>query len=359
MKSSYSLRRCTLGLIVACALAGDASAQSPQGEVETAPRIRTLGLENPHHSQAFSQVFYPNALVPDFDRGYLITKVRESSDPDLPNVVLFDRRGVPAVEGKIWFEEAYRLVVMHAAVDGTGGILASGYAWTKEGTLAYFIVRTDSKGAVRDVIRTNPFVPKMLCGASDGTVWSFGLELEKGEKGEDFATLRQYSFSEGELRQFLPHSSFPRGLSPAASWGGANGAFLRCANNRVSLYSNLVDEYIEISAAGYETRRWPVTSPAQGAKALGFAVTDQGSIYASLSVRSRAEGLQLLGLLELELDDEAGVARWVLVPGPMDRGQPQPSKLFGPLLGTDGKNLVFRKVPEGVVWVSPVFRQQD
>lgn len=283
----------------------------------------------------------------------------ESFRPETPNVVLYDANGLRAREGRIWFSGAARVHIGHVAVTDAGNIIAAGYVVSTDAAVASFIAKTDLSGKVAQVVRTNPFVPKMVCAASDGTVWSFGHDREKHEAKEDYAMLRQYSFDKGLLREYLPRQTFPPGPSPALNFRGQWGAYLRCTKDGVALYVNQSDEYIELLGPSNTLTRWPVGAmPLPGMKVLGFAVTDSGQVYGALSEFERGLDLGWTGLYELERDARTGEARWLPVPGTLnylDTKQGFPRGAFIRLWGTDGKNLIITQAGQGgLAWALPL-----
>lgn len=328
------------------------------------PRAATTGLSQPSHRVlegdfSGAGLFVANAPPPAFDRGYFISMAEwDAAGPDRTAVVLFDAKGRQARAGKIWFSGAMRVHVHYAGATETGDIIASGHAFTSDGANALFIAKTDSSGNVTQVVRTNPFAPSMVCASADGTLWSFGRELDTRE---DFAMLRQYSLEGGLLRQFLPRSSFPPRSSPAAISGGFQGSFLHCAKDRVALYVNQTDEYVQLTFSDHVLQRWVLDMSSVGrAKVSGFAVTDAGHVYASLDEQYTGGDPGLTGLYELDTRAGTSTARWVPVNGTvglLDRKQGIPRGSFMRLWGTDGQNLIISRSGDfGFSWVTPLFQ---
>ena len=68
-----------------------------------------------------------------------------------------------------------------------------------------------------------------------------------------------------------------------AGGGGPNGAFLVCSKDRISLYMNQTNEYVEIEPSTQKLQRWKMDmSPLERAAVTGLAVTEDGHVYASL-----------------------------------------------------------------------------
>ena len=315
------------------------------------------GLSEPHHSKSISEA-PPHSIVPHWENGFLVVREEaalENLDPEAHAVTLYDSNGARVRAGRIWFPGAKRVRVRHITVTKEGNIVAVGRAWVSGIREQYFIAKTDLSGNVVDVVWMDPFAAAMACAASDGTVWTFGIEPVKSRLKEDYAMLRQYSFDGGLLREELPRSSFPVGLSPAM-WRTPHGSLLHCSEGRVSLYVNRTDEYIEVDGDG-TLRRWPVDMSSVGPmKAIGFGLTDSGQAYGSLYEypRSRKEE-ERSGFYHLQVDESKGVVRWELIPGTeisLQRGY------LVHLYGIDGPSLVVRVPTESnrfVAWVKPIF----
>ncbi|MBI1750401.1 MAG: hypothetical protein HY234_16035 [Acidobacteria bacterium] len=349
-------------LLCAGIFLGVASSWSPNARAQQ-PSITSLqqepvtrGLGEPHHRQRFAEAIAPGKLVPYWDRGYLVVREDPGAAQD---VILFDARGLRARESKVRFEGARGVHVSSAAVSATGTILTSGYAYSAEGALAYFIAQTDVAGNVAAVVRTNPFVPLQVCATADGTIWSFGHELEKEEAHEDYAMLRQYSFGKGLIREFLLRHTFRARLSPALGGGGSSRSYLRCNNNKVALYVDSTNDYIEIDTATYAVARWWVDKPSLGRmKVLGFAFTDDGQVYGDLSEALSGGDPGWTGIYELRRDVAPGRAAWLPVPGTvkyLSHRQAIPRGAFRHLWGADGNNLVITMAGEpSLSWVTPL-----
>jgi len=295
-------------------------------------------------------VFVPGNLAPYFDKGFVITRELETAGPDVTNVTLWGINGTRFVEARIWFDGAVRVWISHAALTRNGQILASGGAVTSSGQRARFIAKTDLRGNVTDTIRTDDFVPVMICSAPDGTVWSFGRELVDGRERPTTHMLRQYSFQKGLVASYLPRSSFDTKVSPVVH-RGAQGSYLDCSANKVVVYVARTNEYIELNYSDHMIRRWTVDAAHfRGFWMQGLAVTDSGAVYAS----AMQDG-NWAGLYELILDGpETG--RWELVPGTFqfDEGEGRMRSSYGMLHGTHGDSLVLGSTPQGLAWVRPV-----
>jgi len=333
-----------------------AHSQAPQANVTT------RGLSTPHRTRVFSEAIAPGQFLPDWNRGYLVFLTRESlngADSQSPTVILYDREGRRTRQARFWFPDTVRMFVYDATVTDDGQIIASGSAISADGKLAAFIAKTDLEGNVTQVVRTNPFVAKHVCSTSDGTVWTFGHEVEKEEARGDYLMLRQYSFSTGAMKEDVPRHSIPVRVLPTIAASGPQGGFLRCSDDTVGLYVNPTNEYFQFdSRKGVLERYKADTTELDRMGLTGAALTNAGVFYASAENNAGANELRVRGLFELMVDTEARTAKWVPVNGTrsaMTWGESSSNIAIGRLFGTDGSNLVLMMAarPE-LFWVTPV-----
>ena len=345
-----------LALIVFAACTPAAHAQAPQANVTT------RSLSAPHHSALFSEAIVPGALVPDWDRGYLVFRTRESlgsADSQSPTVILYDRDGQRARQARFWFPDAVRVFISDATVADDGRIIASGSVISSDGKLASFIAKTGLDGNVTQVIRTNPFVATHVCSTSDGTLWTFGHELDKEEARGDYTMLHHYNFNTGLLQEYVPRHSIPVSVLPTLAAGTPQGAYLRCGDETVALYVNPTKEYFRFdSRKGVLERYKADTAELDRMRLTGAALTNAGVFYASAENNAGANELRVRGLFELRIDAEARTAKWVPVNGTrsaMTWGQSASDVAVGRLFGTDGSNLILMMAPRPELsWVTPV-----
>jgi hypothetical protein len=334
--------------VVVTSAVGTARGQAP-GAGSSAP---TISAVDP--IAAVQDLRLAGEIVPFFDRGYFVSRIRDTFDKSTVNVVLVDEDGVQVRQARIWVPGATRVRLIGAVAAASGAVVATGYAVMSDGGAEHFIAETDLGGTVTATIRTNPFVPTCICAASDGTVWALGRELGKDERHEDFTMLRHFSFATGLLGEYLPRSSFQTAIDPAAvattsSVGGFQATYLRCAGNRADLYVNVSNEFIQVDPSTNDVRRWPVAISKVGdAVPSGFAVTSAGRVFTSLRT---VPGVQpaLSGIYELEAGDADATAHFVPVGGMAGVSAARNAlrgAAAGQLWGADGENLVIREPGE-------------
>jgi hypothetical protein len=287
-----------------------------------------------------AQLPSPNNLYPFayWDKGYLITYAADDMGPSKPAVILYDRDGHVAVQAIISFKNAESTTVSDAAVTKSGTLVVSGGTMNSAGVIANFIAEVDSTGHVGRVVRTTPFLPVYICGAEDGTVWSYGFDRdENGEGVEGSLNLRQYSFEKGQIRATLNKFKL------YSAWSLTRGRYagelnLRCTSQKVGIFNGAASEWIEFDIPT-NTLKVAKVNPLPSIKEvriLGFAMTESGDVFVSL--HQRTSNPPQSGLFKLTFDS-SGVGSWTPVAntiGPYLNGGP-----IERLLGTDGTNLIY------------------
>lgn len=324
--------------------------------------VREWKLAAPARHAIFDEVVQPGLLAPNWAHGFIIARSeKDSSDPADVNVVLYDRTGARTSEARVWLTGAVRVHVYDAIATDQGAVIASGYSVMADRTVVHFIARTDPGGKVTDVVNTKPFSPRSLSLSSDGTVWAMGLDPDRDDRHEDYRLVRHYSFDQGLLGAYLARNSFPRSTNPAAlsatsAISGSQATFLRSGGNTVWVYINLTGQVVEINPSTDSEARFQVDMASQGnVNVRGFAVTDDGHLFAGLSEFRNGP----TELYELRPNRSTMHAQWVAVDdGATTAGGAAalaPGS-FVQLWGADGRALVIERAGEdGLSWV-PVTR---
>ncbi len=319
-------------------------------------------LAAPTHHAPFSGGRRPGLLVPNWTHGLMITRAQGDTGPADVNVVLYDRTGTRATQARVWLPGAVRVRLFDAIATDQGAAIAAGYAVMADRSTERFIARTDPSGKVVAVVRTNPFNPECVCLSSDGTVWSLGVEADKDDRHEDYPLVRHYSFDKGLLGTYLSRDSFPRttinpaGVAATSAISSAQATYLRCEGGTVWLYINVTDQVVRIDPSTKSETRFQVDMASPGyAKVRGFAVTDDGHLFAGVA-NCR---MQSTRLYELQPDRSTLRAKWVAVDDgvPTAGGADWPPGSFTRLWGAEGQSLVVEKTgePDRLSWV-PVTR---
>jgi hypothetical protein len=311
----------------------ESTLQVPDGESEGGH------LSEPNHHVWFRLT----AHRPNWAHGYFAQVTGETS-PGKANAEQFDREGQLVSEARIWFAEAVSIHLFDVSPLRNGGVVAGGHAETTEGSSS-FLAHTDASGSPISLLYLQTFIPLRVCQANDGTVWVFGRDPNK-ESANDLAypLVRQYSFEEGLLSRYLPRDSVALRADAVAGGGGPNGSFLICGEKHISLYLNQTNEYIQIDPHTQSLQRWTMDmTPLAQAKVTGFAVTENGRIYASLYEVEPESQRKTRGLFELRVQPGKGTAKWVAVTGTLNshgEGEAVAQGTFWRLWGTEGDDLI-------------------
>jgi hypothetical protein len=307
-------------------------------------------LSAAHRSVVFDSLpFSPGSTVPYWEKGYLISKINvEISGPNRPVVALYDANGAKVREASsVWFPGSVRVAISNAAVTPDGRIMISGSAEKTDGTWASFIAWTNLVGTLVNVIQTNPFGPLLVCSAPDGTAWSFGYAKDPNEP-----ILRHFDPVKGQIAAHLPRLSFPGRFSPAINGGEGKHVYLRCSSEKLAIYSELADEYLEMDYATETVQRWPIDRTVNDVRVDGFAVMESGDVYVVANHFSDQPGH--FPMFQLQIDRPAGKIRWLRVAGAAGN-EMEPSQVRS-LLGADHESLVYLKMENWptVYWARPV-----
>lgn len=276
----------------------------------------------------------PNTSSAHWDNGYLVSKDIETYQAGTSNVRLYDASGNQAVAASIWFPGASRVLVYSATATSDGRIIAGGAAEKLDGTGVSFIAMTDHAGKVTNVIQTEGFAPLNVCGAPDGTVWSFGGTGfdEQTHLPKPGNTLRHFDFQKGELASYLARSLFPRYPRPETL------ARIHCFADEAVVYSSTAHVFIQMKYAGDAPEVYRTEEPVDLLYTLGLAATGSKKIYGSFSKSGTG------GLFYLAFDETSKTAQWEPVTGAV--GATTTPGVITRLWGADGDKLVVSRAED-------------
>jgi len=291
-------------------------------------------------------------LHPRWAQGFVAQFTEEGFSQD---VVVCDRQGNQvssahiAIPGLGVIPELRVYFLMAAVPTMEGAVVVSGLAMTNPGR-TFFLAKTSSSGGIGSVIRTEGFQAGNVCEASDHTIWTLGSDRDKEPKHDDnFTLVQHYSFEKGLLHGYL--SKADSGLSDTNALGNGHpsAGLLVCGKDRISLYLNDTNEYVEIDPVTETLKRWKMDAkPLPKGMLTGFAVTEKGRVYASLfeDWRTETDWKFRRGLFELRLEPNSGSGRWTVVNGTYTSLDPEIvlDGIFFKLWGADGNDLVIRQL---------------
>ena len=301
-------------------------------------------LSEPYRSAWFPASVRFNGHWPTWAYGYLAQLAEEGFPLD---VAVYDRQGKRVSEAHISIPDATQMWLVAAAPTMDGGAIVSGHAAIDPG-ITYFLAETSASGGVVSVFRTETFIPARVCKASDGTIWTLGRDPQK-ESAQDsnYPLVRQYALESGLLHGYLSRALVDLRHKAIGGGEGPNGSFLVCGKDRISLYLNETNEYIEVDPLTESLKRWEMDmAPLPEARVTALAVTDKGRVYATLfEVQAETEE-KTHGLFELRTEPGTPVGKWVVVNGTLNShrdGETVPKGAFFRVWGADGNDLVIRR----------------
>jgi hypothetical protein len=310
---------------------------------------------------SYPEVMYDHAVMPDWDRGYVIHyEIEVNYSRDTPMVVMYDSSGKRIREGRIWLQGAGSVRIRRTAATREGAILAGGWAILKDGSSPGYIAKTDLAGNTMQSLLTGSFKPEQICDAPDGTIWSLGKSLSANDGQEhDTNVLRHYSFEKGLLHSYLPEDTVKAQWNSDRPWFSPFGSYLRCGKDKISVYLKFSDEYVEVDTSSFELKRWMLDESAvQHEKADGLAITENGNLYASFSAHATSRPAGLTGLYQIKAKSGNSIAKLIPVAGSIsftDGKNRPPSGTVIRLWGADGNQLVVWRIDErDMSWVDVI-----
>ena len=352
----------SVGLIVAprsqtnAQNSGQLNSGAPSEPSSQQPAIK---FQAGHLSEPYYQVWCPGVFrftghQPTWAHGHLAQFTWETT-PGEPSAEVYDKQGNIVSEARIWFPDALQIRLIDAVPSADGGVVASGNAETTEGSTS-FIAKTDVSGAVVSLLR-NRAIAGRVCEARDGTIWTFERDMLKESANEyDYPLVQQYDFEKGLLHSYLSRNLVALDPHGAVGGGGPGGSFLVCGKDRILLYLNQTNEYVEIAPSTQGLQRWKMEmTPLPQAKVTGLDITENGHVYASLYEVQTETQTKTHGLFELQREPGNATAKWIAFPETLNshrEGEAVPANTFWRLWGAEGDDLIIgREYDAEFSWV--------
>jgi hypothetical protein len=315
----------------------------------------TLVLSPVLRTSFYPEVMCAHCIVPTWDQHYLL-HLEIDKDPSL--ITMFDREGKKVVEGRVSLQDASRISVRAAGATQDGQVLVVGGATMADGSIQHFIAQVGATGRTLRSIQVGEFSPQQVCAAGDGTVWALGYDWgSKGSTEADDNVLRHYGFAHGLLGRYVSLGSVSDAKDAVILVESPHQSFLRCQQGGISILfwsvSNSVVQYVVLNPESGEVARWKVIAPFAGAKANGFAVTDDGRAFVSLVGWNDSDNTLRHGLYKLPTTTRNPAVTLIPVGGTVtalkcrDCGNALPDGTFLELYGADGDELVVRRTGDG------------
>ncbi len=260
--------------------------------------------------------------VPVWSGGALVTFVANRTPA--PKILSFDSGGrqLPPLILAIPESETVDLDDVTRGSDGT--VAVCGAAYDHKGRGSGFLAVFSPGGEKVVVIRLSPYSPSRVAVASDGTIWTAGLELAnaKDSSPPESGVIRRFDRAGKALGRFIPRSAFPSPLM-------VRYGMLRSGRNRIGWYtgppSGPGSRYYDIFADG-TVRRYRSVLLTSTERVNGLGLTDDGRTW--LTTRDETRNTQRF------LSAGGPGENWVEPPLPASL-----SRAF--LYGAEGNRLVF------------------
>jgi hypothetical protein len=313
-------------------------------------------MSEPVRATLYPEVMCAHCVVPEWDRGSLL---HLEFDKDPAVVTMYDRNGKKVVEARVVPDGAAKVSLIAAGATHAGGILAAGGGIMNDGSSQRFIAKTDAAGRTVQSLHTGGFNTRQVCEAPDGTVWALGYDLDIHDSPDaDKNVLRHYSFEKGLLGSFVSLDSISGFPDSYFAISNPGKSYLRCGEDRVSVYVGPTAQYIEVDAFTEKLTRWNVAmSSVVGSKTHGFALTDEGKIFVAFANDPDPKGERKHGLYELKATPGSLLASLTAVDGTVtlfDSYETAPDGTFLRLWGADGNSLVVSRKGDnwGLSWAN-------
>src|SRR5215470_14148638 len=103
-------------------------AYSPPACAQVTDSLQYAGqVSAPFRTARYPEVIYPRGILPDWDRGYVLSHgIEKYSSAQAATVVVYDRGGQRIREGHIWPAGAQNVEIFRTAATHDGAVMASG-----------------------------------------------------------------------------------------------------------------------------------------------------------------------------------------------------------------------------------------
>lgn len=216
--------------------------------------------------------------LPEWSGGALMAVA--SNRTPAPAIVLFDGDGrqLPALILRI--PEAETVDVASFARGADGAVVACGNVYDRAGRGSGFLALFSRSGEDLGVTRLSPYSPRRVTLASDGSIWTTGMEVTNAKESTPpgSGVVRHFDRHGRLLGSFIPRSTF--GTHLAVEYGR-----LGSAKGRIGWYTGPFmgpgSRFYEILFDG-EVRAYPVIGVRPKEELTGLGLTDDGHTYVTM-----------------------------------------------------------------------------
>lgn len=232
-----------------------------------------------------------------------------------------------------------------SSVSSNGRVFSSGIAILPGSKKVFFLGSSDVDGSSQVFFSTGSYLAESVYAATDGTVWTVGLRPGTSFTNPQYGAVRHYS-SAGTLL-FQGRHTVGSGEEIRDAVTAPEKIRLAFTVSAVFVYDGTVNKLIKIDPSRKTIQITSFdTNNLRGRELTGFAITDDGSAYASFR---KAHGSPVAG----EIDYSAGLFRlvssgnssaWTPIEGTVT-WQQHPND-FVRLMGSSGSELIYTEVSE-------------
>jgi hypothetical protein len=222
---------------------------------------------------------------PFFSGGFVL-KV-QSDRAENAEMQALDLQGALSADVVLRIPGAKTVTVRSMARSVEGWFAIGGYFVAEDDPVGEFIYIADNDGKSSNIIRTDPFAPRTVAIAADGTIWAagnvYGRKSAPSDADPAGGVLRHFDRTGRLLGSFFPESALDDRVRTAQG-------ILSASQDRVGWISTgnfrqgvgLPGSYVEIARDGsQQTYPLPPIEQALGSRVLGLALTDDGSAFAT------------------------------------------------------------------------------
>lgn len=348
--SRQKARRLTItGFFILSLLATSAAGLLAQ-ESEESHTAGVSVLDAPTKTVVFSNPRPPGTTAPFYSHGYLIQIKHHTDIRPAPNVFLYNSSGRLEHKIAVWPERANKLYLTSVDVGAGLQMVFAGRVRENNGAAVNFVATADLDGNNTSYFSTGNYLATQIAQADDGSIWSVGAEhaelSETTASWKNYDVLRHYSSTGILLQHFLPRwgprtayvvkqATTPNNIklrafdahdTPIAEytapfWGPQGGytkpstvstqSWLKVVNDGVVLYDGRSGTLYRCGTANPSvTTKGVDIQDTLDDLITGFAVSTDGSIYASMRAHNREHPQTPGGLFKLNLAGSLGLARW-------------------------------------------------
>jgi hypothetical protein len=225
--------------------------------------------------QIDASIVHRGKPVPKWENGWLLSYDNGYSAP--ARVSALDRSGKQLMDAPIALPDGTSVMIRDIAATPKGTIAITVTGQSGPGAGSAFITWVAPSGQIAQVVRTTPFAATSLAFGKDGTLWALGRQVDPGATVIPHPILRQYGTDGSLLQSVLDSQSFKTAdqMHPAT----AGYSHLVVGQDRLGIYSETANEWIEVSFSGQVLGQWTGIGSHTETRVTGVALTPDGQVF--------------------------------------------------------------------------------